>query len=134
MKNKRGFTLIEVLVAIGLVVMVAALMYTFVGQGLSLYTMETETAEEQTNLRQALSEITNRVRLADASEVAVTDGGLTVGSTAYAYSSAQKCILRDGDTFANNIAGFTATLNDSLLEISVTSTAGTVVSTSLFLS
>ena len=134
MKNKRGFTLIEVLVTITLVLAVSALMYTFIGQGLSLYTRESQSAAEQDNLRQVLSDITNRVRLADASEISVAEGRLTVKYTTYSYDSTNKSILRDGSAMASDIDDFTVTLNGSLLQISVTSTAGTVVSTSLSLS
>jgi prepilin-type N-terminal cleavage/methylation domain-containing protein len=133
MRNKRGFTLIEVLITLVLVVAVAALMYTFMGQGLSLYTHESRTAAEQDSLRQVLSDITNRVRLTDASEISVTDGVLTVGDTEYSYDSTGKRILRDGSEFARDISAFSAALNGTQLEISVTNTGDTVVSTSLSL-
>jgi len=133
MKNKRGFTLVELLVTIGLVVAVATLMYVFLGQGFSLYTMENESSQEQTNMRQVLSDITNRVRLTAPSDISYSGGVLRVGDSAYSYNSDKHEILRDGAMLATGIGSFTVSLHDGLLEISIASTAGAAVSTSLYL-
>jgi prepilin-type N-terminal cleavage/methylation domain-containing protein len=133
MKNKRGFTLIEMLVTLALVAVVAALMYTFFGQGISLYSMESESAQEQANLRLVLSDITNRARLTDPSSITYADGVLTVDDTTYSFNSTDQEILRDGGTLATGISRFTVQLESGLLEVSITSTKGTVVSTSLSL-
>jgi len=133
MKNKRGFTLIEILVTLTLVVVVAGLMYTFLGQGISLYTMQNEAAQEQMNMRQVLSDITNRIRLTDPANITYSNDVLHVGDTTYYYSSVNNEILRNGTTLATGIGGFTVLMQEGLLEISIVSTAGTVVSTSFSL-
>lgn len=134
MKRKRGFTLIEILITLVLVVVVSALMYSFFGQGLTLYTMETESAEEQANLRLVLSDITNRVRLADPAAITYASGVLSIGSTTYTYDNLHQQVLRNGSALATGVSAFRITLSEQLLEISVTSTAGSVVSTSLSIS
>ena len=134
MRKIRGFTLIEVLVTLTLVIVVGALMFSFFGQGLTLYTMETETAQEQANLRQVLSDITNRVRLADPAAITYTNGVLKIGSASYHYDSTHQQILRNNAALATGVSVFSVSLDKQLLEISVTSTAGNVVSTSLSLS
>ena len=136
MKNKRGYkgyTLVELLVTIGLIAAVATLMYTFLGQGFTLYTKQNEASQEQMNMRQVLSDITNRARLADPDDISYEDGTLHVGDKEYSFNSANKEILRDGTTLATGIDSFTVSLNNDLLEISITSTADTTVSTSLYL-
>lgn len=133
MKNKRGITLIEVLLAMTLITVAALLMYSFFGQGFSLYKVESKSAEEQTNLRQVLSEITNRVRLADPSTVTYSGGVLTVDGKNYSYYSTGNEIRRDGKTLATGVSAFNVTLSGKLLSISITSTAGTIISTSLSL-
>ena len=126
--------MIEILITLALIVVVAALMYSFFGQGLTLYTMETESAEEQANLRQVLSDITNRTRLADPANITYVNGVLSIGSTTYVFDSTDERILRNGTALATGISAFRVTLSQQLLEISVTSSAGSVVSTSLSLS
>lgn len=133
MKSRRGFTLIETLLTLALIVVVGALMYSFFGQGLHLYTMETETAEEQANMRQVLSDITNRTRLTDPTAITYADGVLSIGTASYTYDSANQQILRNGTALATGVSAFSVSLSEQLLEISVTSTAGSVVSTSLSL-
>lgn len=134
MKRVRGFTLIEILVALALVAVVGALMFSFFGQGLRLYTMETESAQEQANMRLVLSDITNRVRLADPSSITYTNGVLNIGSTSYKFDSAHQRVLRNGSSLVTGVSAFSVSLSAQLLDISVTSTAGSVVSTSLSLS
>ena len=133
MKNRRGFTLVEMLVTLAILVVVTALMFTFFGQGLSLYTMESESAQEQTSLREVLSDITNRARLTDPAEITYSGEVLNVGGTTYSFDSVSQAILRDSGIMATGISSFTVLLESELLQISITSTAGTVVSTSLSL-
>jgi len=133
MRKKRGFTLIELLLALSLIVAVAALMFSFFGQGLSLYTKETASAKEQANLRFVLSDITTRARLADVSTIKVTDGVLSIGSTTYSFDSAHQRVLRGDSALATGISAFSVTLNNSKLSIRVTSTGGAAVSTSFSL-
>ncbi len=133
MKSKRGFTLIEVLLVATLIAVVALLMYSFFGQGLSLYSMESKSAQRQDNLRLVLSDITNRVRLADPSKVTYSSGVLTVDTTTYSYYSADQEVRRNSTTLATGVSAFTVSLSSGLLQISITDTAGTAISTSLSL-
>ncbi len=131
LRRKKGFTLVELLVTIALIAVVASLMFTFFGQGLSLYTEETKSADEQMNLRQVLSDITNKVRLADASGISCTSDVLTVDGTTYRRNGQQ--ILRDSAVIANGISAFTASISGGMLNISIQNTAGTLLETSLSL-
>ncbi len=133
MKTKRGFTLIEALLALALLTVTAGLMYTFFFQGFTLYTSETKTAAEQASLRQVLSDITNRVRLTDKDDIRYTDGVLCIQDARYTYDSAEHRVQRGDSILADNIAAFRVTLSDDLLEIRIESTSGTVMTTSLSL-
>jgi prepilin-type N-terminal cleavage/methylation domain-containing protein len=131
MKKNRGFTLIEVLLVSALVVVAALLMYSFLGQGFSLYTVEAASADEQMNLRQTMSEITNLARVTDAANISVSSGVLTVGSKAYKLQNGQ--ILRNGGAIANNISTFEASVSGGMLKIRIVNSKGTELKTSLAL-
>ncbi len=133
MKNKRGFTLIELLVTIGLIVAVATLMYTFLMQGFSLYTMQNQESQKQSNMRQVLSDITNRVRLSEADDISYSAGVLTVGDDSYSFSSTEHKVMRNGSMLAADIRSFTVSLTVEMLEITITNMDGTSLSTSLYL-
>lgn len=128
-KSNRGFTLIEVLLAVTLVAAAALLMYSFFGQGFSLYTLQSESADEQASLRQTMSEITNVVRVTDASKISVSNGVLSIDDKAYRLSGTK--ILRNGTAIASNISTFTVTRSNELLWIKIVSNKGTAIETSL---
>ena len=128
-RSKRGFTLIEVLLALALVAAAAMLMYSFFGQGFSLYTRESESADEQASLRMVMSDITNIVRVTDTTKISVSNGVLTVDNRTYKLSGGK--ILRNGTAIASNISAFTVTKNTELLSIKIVSDKGTVIETSL---
>ena len=130
MKNtNRGFTLIEVLLALTLVAAAAMLMYSFFGQGFSLYTRESESADEQASLRMAMSDITNIVRVTDTTKISVSNGALTVDSRTYKLSGGK--ILRNGTAIASNISTFTVAKSTELLSIKIVSNKGSTIETSL---
>jgi prepilin-type N-terminal cleavage/methylation domain-containing protein len=131
MKNRDGgFTLIEVLLACMLVAAAALLMYSFFGQGFSLYTLESESADEQMNLRQAMSDITNVVRVTDGAKISVSNNVLTVDDRTYKLSATK--ILRNGTAIASNISTFTVSKSNGLLSIKIVNDKGTAIETSLF--
>jgi prepilin-type N-terminal cleavage/methylation domain-containing protein len=131
MRRNKGFTLVELLVVVALIAVAASLMYTFFGQGLSLYTAESKSADEQANMRLVLSDITNRARLTDSADISCSNNVLTVGDAVYRRSGEQ--ILRNDGVIANGISSFTAAISDSILDIRIESVAGTKLETSLSL-
>jgi len=130
--GKTGYTLIEVLLAAALIAVVALLMYSFFGQGFALYGVETASAEEQINLRQAMSDITNIVRVTDPDDISVENGVLTVGSRQYKLSDGS--IQKNGAAIAHGIAVFDVSrTGDGLLVIRIVNQNGTELKTSLSL-
>ena len=129
--NKRGLTLIEVIVAVALVAVAALLMYSFFGQGFSLYTKGTESADEQMNLRQPMSDITNKVRVTKADNIAVSGGVLSVGSVDYSLKNGS--ILRGDAVIATAISTFDVSINSGMMSIRIVNEKGTALETSLSL-
>lgn len=132
MKNKKGFTLVELIVVLSLLAVAGLLMYSFFGQGIRLFTYESASADRQMNMREVLSDITNKVRLTDPANVTCNSGTLTVGS--YAYTLNSQKIKRNGVAISNGIATFAPAISsDKILTITVIDTAGTSLSTSISL-
>jgi prepilin-type N-terminal cleavage/methylation domain-containing protein len=131
MKNKKGLTLIEVLVVVSLLAVCAVLMYSFFGQGIKLFTFESASADRQMNMREVLSDITNKARITDHSSITCNSDTLNIGSYSYTLSGQQ--IKRNSVVISNGISSFTFSINSGILGIAVTDTAGTSVSTSISL-
>jgi prepilin-type N-terminal cleavage/methylation domain-containing protein len=132
MRNKKGFTLVEMILVVSLLAVSALLMYSFFGQGLKLFTYESASADRQMNMREVLSDITNKARLTDSSDITCSSGTLNVGSYAYTLNSGK--IKRNGTVISTGISTFTTSINESgILEITVVDTAGTSLTTSISL-
>jgi prepilin-type N-terminal cleavage/methylation domain-containing protein len=131
MKSRKGFTLIEVLIVVSLVAVVGLLMYSFFGQGFNLYAVESQSADEQTNIRMVLSDITNKARLTDPATITCVSGVLNIGSYAYKLDGGK--VTRNGAAIANGITTFTASKTSGILEIKLVNTSGKSISTSVSL-
>jgi len=123
--------LIEVIVAGALLVVVGLLLYVFLGQGLRLYSEETESAAAQHDLRVVLSEITNKARVTSPDDIAMSNGSLVIDNLTYALSGDE--VTRNGAVIADDIALFSASITDGLLEVTIRNSEGSEISTSLFI-
>lgn len=130
-KRKNGFTLIEVLVAVAIVAVAGMFMYAFLGQGMNLYAVETASAEQQADMRMVMSEITNKVRVTDKTSITYGLGVLTIGDYAYAFDGER--ILRNETELAGSISAFAVSITNGILDVSLTNSTGTQISTSLSL-
>ncbi|MGI5850248.1 MAG: PulJ/GspJ family protein [Christensenellales bacterium] len=130
-RKKAGFTLIEVILTLTLIAAISLMMYSFFGQGLSLYTAETTSADKQMNLRQVLSDITNKARLSSPELITYKNGVLTVDT--YTYTFADSSVSRNGAILAKGIAALNIFINEGILEIEIIDTSGTRLKTSVSL-
>lgn len=131
MKNQRGFTLVEILVTLAIIVIVALMMYGIFGQGLSLYAVESDSAKEQMGLRTILSDITNKVRLSDFDNITYTDSKLTVED--YVYELEDGKMMRNDSILYENVALFDVNIKDRIMEITIINDTGSKITTSLSL-
>lgn len=132
MKDRRGLTLIEVIITLAVMGAVGLLAFSLFGQGFKLYTAESESAELQEDMRLVLSEITNKVRLTDETGISVSENKLTVDDYVYSFDGTR--IIRNSSEIATSIAVFDVSITNSLLEIRIVNNKGTELSTSIYLS
>ncbi len=130
-RNKKGFTLIETIIVLSLVAVVSLLMFSFFGQGFNLYTTETKSADEQMNMRQVLSDITNKARITAPDLITYELGVLNVDDYSYTLSGEQ--IIKNGAFLASGISEFNVSIANGVLEIGLVNTANNSLSTSLSL-
>jgi prepilin-type N-terminal cleavage/methylation domain-containing protein len=131
MRNKKGYSLIEMLIVLALISAIGLMMYSIFGQGLSLYAAESKSANEQANMRQALSSITNAARVADPATITFSSGVLHIGSKTYYLEN--QSIKKSGAAIANDIASFNVAISGGILDITVVNLYGKSISTSISL-
>lgn len=98
LKNKKGFTLVELIVSLGLVVMLGVVIFYLTNSTVSLYKRNTDTATIQDQSRIIVQGLKNEMR--SASGVTVTDSpvSLSAGQAAYFVSGGMLCRQEYGDT------------------------------------
>lgn len=132
MKDKRGFTLIEVIITLAVMAAVGLLAFSLFGQGFNLYTAESKSAEMQQSMRLILSDITNKVRLTSESDISVSENTLTVDDYVYSFDGTR--IIRNSTEVATSVTAFDVSITNGLLEIRIVNNKGTQLSTSIYLS
>lgn len=132
MRNKKGYTLMELIIVVALLSAIAILLYTVMGQGFKLYAAQSESATELTNLRQVMSDITNKARITDPALISYSLGVLQVGS--YSYSLNGQTIEKNGTVLAKGIGSFDVTISEEgILKITIVNLEGKSISTSISL-
>lgn len=87
-RHQGGFTLIEMLIAIALIAVVAALAYGVIFQGFQNFTAESEKVEAQSNVRYALTYLSRQIRKGENVNVITYEGygiSLHIDGTYYYY-------------------------------------------------
>lgn len=131
MRRKKGYTFIEVIIVVALLSAVSILLYTILGQGFKLFASQSESASELLNLRQAMSDITNKARLTDPDSISYASGVLYVGSNSYSF--ANQSIKRNGAVIASGIDSFEVSIGEGILNITIVNLSGKRIWTSISL-
>jgi prepilin-type N-terminal cleavage/methylation domain-containing protein len=130
-RNKKGMTLIELLLALAIVSVVMAAAFTILATGMKTYNIDKNSSIGQGSLRGAMITITKTVRKAPAGAASITGiKVLTVSSKSFTIDSGN--LKYGGVVIANNIASIYADYTDAthtVIQVDLTSTDGNTLST-----
>jgi prepilin-type N-terminal cleavage/methylation domain-containing protein len=131
-KNKKGITLVELIIAAAIAGIVIAASTAVLLTGVKTYNMNYNSTVGQQNLRSAMMGITKQVR-SPANTVAVTAAKeLTINGQAFTVSSGTlKC---GSQVYANNIASIYAGYTDAthtVIQVDLASPDGNTLSTQI---
>ncbi|HHW02642.1 MAG TPA: prepilin-type N-terminal cleavage/methylation domain-containing protein [Thermoanaerobacterales bacterium] len=127
LEKKKGFSLVELLVALGLamIIMTAASLVYF--SGIKAWVRGENQVEVQQNLRIAMNTLSNEIQMADMIEIYKTEKKLVLsyndGSTRSYYYDPESKEIRLGEsnsTVAMYISDFDIKYSDNLISISLT--------------
>ena len=121
-RDRRGLSLLEVLLAMAIFSAVIIASYSILFAGLKVYSGNSSSIEEQRSLRMVFMRIDRDVRSygGDIGGITAGAGTLTIGTVAYSFDLSAGTVSRteDGETaaVAGSISGFTAAVqNDGIL-------------------
>lgn len=131
MKSKKGFTLVEMLIAIMIFAVVMALAGSLFVTGFRNYEKVSGILTGQSNNRIVMYEISKELRNASLADIVVneTNTSITIGSVIFAYSGTDSTIskTKSGTTtvIARSVAGFTVELVGETVSYSIHSSEET---------
>lgn len=122
MKNNKGMTMIELLVAFALLSLVLLLIGNVHLSGQKQYTDQTKQISDQANVRLAAKVMTQDIRSASPTTVSVDNGVLIIDDIQYKYNSAEQAIYKDDSPFVTNIKEFVPTKRGDKITLKMIST------------
>ncbi len=121
LKNERGVTLIEVIVAFALLTMILLLISNVHLSGQRQFTDQTNQIDGQANVRLAFKWMTSDVRKqGNVHDVNEVQSSLKIGTITYTFSKADKTIRRDDAVIAENIESFTPEYDEAQEKLTLT--------------
>lgn len=128
LKNKKGFTLVEMLVSIAIFIIIGSLVSIFIFQGFSLYRSELQSNEDESNVRSTITHIINIMRRTTSDNISVVSNTLNVNGNSYSFDGSH--LLLNGNVWVSDISAFSVTSDTQVVNISITSQNGRTISTS----
>ncbi len=121
--NHRGVTLLELILAIGLVAIIAGAGYTVLLTGVKTFNTNVDNSTSQSGLRSAMMQITRDAKKATAVAAGGTSLTLTIGGANHTYTTFDGNLLYNGKLAAQGIKSLTAVFNTTSKILTVTLTA-----------
>jgi prepilin-type N-terminal cleavage/methylation domain-containing protein len=131
LKNKKGFTLVELLITIAIFIVIGGIASVFIFQGFNFYRDELSANVDESSVRNGMTQIVNTLHKTTSDKISVSSNQLTVNGKVYSKSGSN--ITYDGKTVIKNISGFSVTNSSNTIEISITTSEGRTIRTSFAL-
>jgi prepilin-type N-terminal cleavage/methylation domain-containing protein len=134
LKNNKGVTLIELLVAMAVLSLLAMGIITVLSSGLKTYSVNMESTQGQQSMRQAMIQVTKLVR-DPAKTASVSSGKLYVNGTVLSVASGKLkwgSVVFAGENIASIAAAY-ADVDKKVIQVDLKSTDGGTLSTKISL-
>ena len=109
-KYNKGFTAIEVVLALSLLSVIMLAGFNMLVYGFNVFNIGSGIVEQQQSLQQLGISITNDIRISD--EVSYENDTMTIDGTVYIFDSTVGIITKDGEIYAKNVTAFSVSPTD----------------------
>lgn len=122
MKNKRGFTLVELILVMAVTTILLGTVITILLQSISLYKIDETKSANQDSINLVSSSIETKLRSVISVSVSGTDCVLTTASGDYVYAlnTTTKILSVNGTTLTGGIASFSCTVTGDVVTVNIT--------------
>lgn len=121
-KNRKGFTLIELMIVLALLSVVIMIAFSVFSFGLKSFNAQTDNIGNQSNVRYVISDITNEIRRGDATNITIISGG-GINVNGIIYKLQGNNLLKNGNELASGIESFKPLIVDKKITLVITSQA-----------
>lgn len=121
-KNRKGITLIELIIALALISIVLVIGYNLFFSGLNNYGRQVDNVDNQTRARQAIRQISGEIRKASSVDV-IDEYSIDIDGVLYKFQEDENTLLRDGNDFMSGIKLFTTSRNGNEINLEITTLA-----------
>ncbi|MCB2355923.1 PilW family protein [Clostridium estertheticum] len=123
-KDKRGFTLIELIIVIALLGVVILMGFSVLSFGYKSFNSQTDTTDNQSNVRYAMSDISKEIRRADPTKrIVMADGIINIDEDRVIYKLQGSTLLKNNKQFITGINELTPLIVVDKITLKITSQA-----------
>lgn len=124
MRNKKGFTLIELILVLTVTTILLGAVVTILLQSIGYYKIDETTAANQDSLNLAASSIEQRIRSANSVTLSGSDCVITTVTGTYTYSlnTTTHVLTVNSATLTDKIASFSCSVTGNVVTLSITTT------------
>lgn len=120
--NRKGITLIELIVTLGLVSMVLVAGYRLLPLSLNSFGMQTENIDNLSRARHVIRQISGEIRKASSVDSANKDS-IEIDGVLYKFIKDENTLIRDGYDFVTGISLFEVEKNGNEINLDVTTSS-----------
>ena len=129
--NRKGITLVELLLALGILVIITAAAYGVLTTGVKTYNANIKLSTSQSALRIAMMHISRQERKATTVTVGASTLTLAIGGVNHSYSVSGNQLLYDSTAIATDIKAISSSISGKVVTVTLTATDGTTLSTQM---
>lgn len=119
---RKGITLIELIVVLGLVSLVLLVAYNLFPLGLNTFGMQAENIDNQSRARQAIRQISGEIRKASSVDL-IDEYSIDIDGVLYKFKEDKNILIRDGNDFVSGIKLFKTSRDGNEINLEITTLA-----------
>lgn len=131
MRNQKGYTLLELILALGLVVIIAGAAYTVLLTGVRTFNSNVASSQAQSGLRVAMMKISKLEHNATVTATA-TSVTFTTGAGTHVVTASGNALKDNGTTIAQNVSTLSTTSSGKMLTVTLTGDNGATLTTQFY--